>query len=262
MPTLSYVISSVLLISPFVLAGILSETVGNESIGFRDSNSYGQWLVLLVCAVSGIVILRILIKELTIASLIEGAKMIRLGRKGVTIDQSASDYSIARFIITVANIPGYCFSYLFFPNSNIGYYLGVIVFYVMVIIFTLKSFELLRERGEITLTEKNTYSYSIIFGSLFVFLALRFFSDSRSFEAARLTSEAAQYTEDYIKLLLPRDDIRNPGVGTTTNTVPASLPTGAPGIIPPRGSTPGTQAVLGDLSRQENQSVRDALNFS
>lgn len=248
MPTLSYVISSVLLISPFVAAGILSETVENESIGFRDSNSYGQWLVLLLCAVSGIVILRILIKELTIASLIEGAKMIRLGRKGVTLDQSASDYSIARFIITVANIPGYCFSYLFFPNSNIGYYLGVIVFYLLVIIFASKSFTLLEEHGDISVTERNTYSYIIIFGSLFVFIALRFFSDSRSFEAARLTGEAAAYTREIADTLYQNP---LPGAGNTTDTVPV----GAAAIVPPQGTTPGTQAVLDYLSFRENQSV-------
>lgn len=255
MPTLSYVISSVLLISPFIAAGILSEVVENDSIGFRESNSYGQWLVVLLCAVSAIVILRILTKELTIASMIEGAKMIRLGRKGVTLDQSKSDYSIARLIITVANIPGYCFSYLFFPNSNIGYYLGVIVFYLLVIIFTIKSFALLEEHEDISLAEKNTYAYSIIFGSLFVFIALRFFSDSRSFEAARLTREAAAHTREIADTLYQN---LLPGAGNTTDTVP----TGAAAIVPPEGTTQGTQAVLNYLSFRENQSVRDALNFS
>ena len=122
MPTLSYVISSALFIFPFVAAGILMETV--------EGYNYGQWFAAMLCGVSALVILRILNKEVTISSLIEGARLLRLGKKGVTLDPSESKYSFFRIFAAILNFPGYVFSFLFFPNSEFGYYAGVITMFV------------------------------------------------------------------------------------------------------------------------------------
>jgi hypothetical protein len=168
MPTLSYAISSLLLITPFITAGILSETVKDYT--------YEQWLAVLVAGVSGLVLLRILNREVTISSLIQASKTLRLGKKGVSTDQGIPIFNI---LMRLSLIPGYLFSFIFFPNSNFGFYIGSIILLLSLGIFTVKSFDELQEAGQINNSQKNTYSFAIIFGSMFLFLALRYFSDGK-----------------------------------------------------------------------------------
>tara|TARA_A100001015_G_scaffold320581_1_gene447488 strand:- start:752 stop:1354 length:603 start_codon:yes stop_codon:yes gene_type:complete len=200
MPTLSYAISSLLLITPFVAAGVLSETV--------DDYTYGQWLAVLIAGVTGFVLLRILNKEVTISSLIQASKTLRIGRKGVSTDSGTSIFDI---LIKLALIPGYLFSFIFFPNSNFGFYIGSIILLFSLGIFTVKSFDELQEAGQINNGQKNTYSFAIIFGSMFLFLALRYFSDGKVEEILGLGN---YITEE--KLVNPPATIKDDFVSSLT----------------------------------------------
>ena len=57
---------------------------------------------------------------------------------------------------------------------------------------------MLKNDGQISLNEQNTYSFGIIFGSLFLFLALRFASDTRAREAISLSESNVAFERNVL----------------------------------------------------------------
>ena len=70
MPSLSYVLSSVALITPFIAAAILESTL-------KDHN-YGEWLAVGLLFVFAFSLIRLLYKELTISEVLEASKKFKM----------------------------------------------------------------------------------------------------------------------------------------------------------------------------------------
>ena len=140
MPTLSYFLSSVLLVSPFAIAAIIQATE-NDSM---PDKTYGEWLALIFTFSLGIVILRILYKEITISDVIEASKKFKLG--DASLQESEGGTSLIRGFINLIFTPGLVMSYFIFPRGENFPWLkrfGILIFIGLLCAFSYFTAEIL-----------------------------------------------------------------------------------------------------------------------
>lgn len=129
MSTLSYVLSTILLATPFVGAAI---TQSSTEVTRRDGEkySYGEWLAVFFMFVFLVEIFRLLYKQITISNVLEAARKFRIrkGKKIISTDyDDTQGVSLITFFARVINAPGYILSFILFPRSTLSYYLGLIL---------------------------------------------------------------------------------------------------------------------------------------
>ena len=173
MSSLSYAISTVLLIVPFVSAAIIKSSITESNP--NSDKSYGQWLAVTFFFVFLLEIIRLLYREITISNIIEASKKFKVVKKKKFLDVSSEEggYSIFYLLKVLINIPGYIMSFIFFPKTNLSYYLGLLTLFAMLIGFaiaylTLAGNETPDKRGAIGGT---------IGGVIFLYFILRFSND-------------------------------------------------------------------------------------
>lgn len=168
MPSLSYVLSSVALITPFIAAAILESTL-------KDHN-YGEWLAVGLLFVFGFSLIRLLYKELTISEVLEASKKFKM-RKGVKFLDTKfgpqGGTSFLGFLKKFLNSPGYVLSFILFPSSDIAFYLGLIT---LVVTFAISGYISVDNYGDL---EAKTVIGILIPVVLVLFVGLRHLSDSK-----------------------------------------------------------------------------------
>ena len=138
MPTLSYFLSSFLLVSPFAIAAIIEVSEHKD----MPDKTYGEWLALIFTFVTAIVILRILYKEVTIANVIEASKKFRISKEGIdtSLEESEEGYSVieavSNFFKVTFNIPGWILSTTIFPRDDKINLLRMILYFVLLGVFS------------------------------------------------------------------------------------------------------------------------------
>ena len=138
MPTLSYFLSSFLLVSPFAIAAIIEVSEHKD----MPDKTYGEWLALIFTFSLGVTILRILYKEITIANVIEASKKFRISKEGIdtSLEESDEGYSVieavSNFFKVTFNIPGWILSTTIFPRDDKINLLRMILYFVLLGVFS------------------------------------------------------------------------------------------------------------------------------
>jgi hypothetical protein len=180
MSSLSYAMSTVLLIVPFISAAIIKSSITESNP--NSDKSYGQWLAVGFFFVLLIEIIRLLYREITISNIIEASKKFKVVKKKKFLDVSSEEggypvgYSIFYLLKVLINIPGYIMSFIFFPKTNLSYYFGLIALFTMLLAFCI-IFSLSDKHSEDSLPAIRGAMGGTVGGVIFLYLALRFSSD-------------------------------------------------------------------------------------
>ena len=153
--------------------------------------NYGEWLAVILVAVFGVTLFRILNKELTISNIVQAAKKFRIGLFGVdTSLESGKGVTIIKALKTLANFLGWLVSFFIFPTSNLMFYLSFITIFITFLISFGMTTEKYITSGKWSAEWKGAAA-GIFIGVLVLFISFRYISD-RSDPESIVVKEASK----------------------------------------------------------------------